>query len=197
MTTKAGTIESDRKLRKFHELFTTPGTEYHNNAVKSYVASGYKESVHAKYAASRLLHSDKFGKLLTTTIAKTQKIVDKRREISGEYADNATIETYERAVSSGDITNQVACCRILQQRCGQLSDRLVVDVEDSRRLDDSHRLQAKRIAALITSGRMLLPSTFTPVTETIDIQPVVCADNDDNDTDVLTVHNDTQVIDNQ
>ena len=125
----------------------------------------------------------------------------KRREINGEYADNATIETYERAVSSGDITNQVACCRILQQRCGQLSDRLVVDVEDSRRLDDSHRLQAKRIAALITSGRMLLPATFTPVTETIDIQPVVCADNDDNaisDDTLDNTHNtdDNTIIDN-
>jgi len=159
--------------------------------------AGYKDSKSVRVNASRLLHSDKFTQLLIQSQDIDSKQAQKRREITGEYADIATVQTYERAVTAGDITNQVACCRILQQRCGQLSDRLVVDVEDSRRLDDSHRLQAKRIAALITSGRMLLPSTFNPVTETIEAQDVVCADNDALDTSIVTVDNDTQVIDNQ
>ena len=164
--------------------------------------AGYKDSKSVRVNASRLLHSDKFTQLLIQSQDIDSKQAQKRREITGEYADIATVQTYERAVTAGDITNQVACCRILQQRCGQLSDRLVVDVEDSRRLDDSHRLQAKRIAALITSGRMLLPSTFTPVTETIDIQPVVGADNDDNNiinNSCINAHNnnDNTIIDNE
>jgi hypothetical protein len=192
-------ISTDIKLRNFHQLFTTPDTEYYNNAAKSYIAAGYKDGKSAKYNASHLLHSQKFTQLLTKTTEKEAK----RREIKGEYADIELIEALEDCKpkidkdgkpAPGDMTNRVALIRIYQQRCGNLSERLVVDVQDARQLEAGLVAQAKQIAALILNGalpalpeqRLLQPSSqpIDMAFESDNIQPepldgiqhVVCSD---------------------
>jgi len=121
----------------------------------SYLAAGYKARPSSALAAGvRLLHSDKFRSLLNNFNTKNAKLL----EITGSYADIQTRETYQRAVAAGDLTNQVACCRIFQQRTGQLSDKLVLSVEDARELDSNKAAQAARIARIIMSKQLLQPS---------------------------------------
>jgi hypothetical protein len=171
--------------------FTNPESDTFGNQTRSYEKFYKCRGKTAQQAASRLFARSRVCKEIERRRQQLLEIDQKkaiRREITGQYADNATVETYARAVEAGDITNQVACCRILQQRCGQLSDRLVVDVEDSRRLDESHKSQAKRIASfmvqhglLTQANQRLIPASFELVPQPAgadnpaaeDIPPVV------------------------
>jgi hypothetical protein len=93
----------------------------------------------------------------------------KNQEVNAEYALDCLLKTYNNAVEQADITNQVACVRLMMQKCGLLSERVVVDITDSRQLEQSLVLQAKRIASVILSDE--LPELMCPIN--IDTQSVV------------------------
>jgi len=153
-----------QKVLKCHELFTTPGQPCYNNIVKSYIAAGYKNSKNAKFNASRLLHSDKFRQLLK----ESEKRGFYRAEIKGEYADNELVEAIADCKRTGDMTNRVALIRIYQQRCGQLSDKVVIDLDDSLKLERGYQRQAKQIASLIIQNRDKLPTASNALPEPSD-----------------------------
>ena len=181
--------------------FANPESDTFGNQARSYEKFYKCRGVTAQQAASRLFARSRVCQeidRIRNSVLEIQAQTALKREITGQYADNATVETFERAVKSGDITNQVACCRILQQRCGQLSDRLVLDMPDSRRLDAAHQAQNKRIAefmimhGLLTApAQSLLPASLPAVDGVLVEQtgqaeadndiPPVAVDNDDSD----------------
>lgn len=162
------------KQRRFIDNFCNPQSETYGQTVKSYIKAGYKDSPSANISASILLNNPKIEKELAKYEPKTAEIVVKKQEITKDYARNKTQETFERAVKSGDIPSQVACCRLFLQLTGQLENKLVVDVRHAIQMDERQRELCKHIADY-SLRKGLKPST--------DIQDVVCSpDNNNQDT---------------
>jgi len=86
----------------------------------------------------------------------------KRVEINREYAFNKWQELYDRAFADHDNTNCVALMRMVWQQQGLLDNKLVINLEDSRQLEEGHREAARRIGArLLSEG--ILDAEFEPV----------------------------------
>ena len=187
-----------QRFEKFYNLYSTPGTDCFNNGTKSYIAAGYKDGKSAKFCASNLLNSKKFAERCGNKPA----IERKKLEIRGEYADQELIDALEECRDNGDMTNRVALIRLYQQRCGQLSDRLVLDLEDSRALDANYKDQARRIASIILSGELpqgdaqSIQPCFDVVSRETHTQDIVQSDNQERAITNTDADNDTQVIDN-
>ena len=121
-----------------------------------------------------MLNNPKIEKELAKYEPKTAEIVVKKQEITKDYARTQLIETYERAIKAGDLTNQVGCVRMLMQTTGQLENKLVFDVRHAIQMDERQRELCKHIADY-SLRKGLKPST--------DIQDVVCSpDNNNQDT---------------
>lgn len=86
----------------------------------------------------------------------------KRAEINREYAFNKWQELYDRCYADHDNTNCVALMRMVWQQQGLLDNKLVINLEDSRQLEEGHREAARRIAArLVHDG--ILDAEFEPI----------------------------------
>jgi len=102
----------------------------------------------------------------------------KRAEINREYAFNKWQELYDSCWESGDRTNCVALLRMVWQQQGLLDNKLVINLEDSRQLEEGHREAARRIGAhLLSAG--ILDAVFEPITNN-DGDEVPNNDNSDN-----------------
>ena len=92
----------------------------------------------------------------------TPQTLAKRVEINREYAFNKWQELYGKCETAGDNTNCVALMRMVWQQQGLLDNKLVINLEDSRRLEDGHREAARRIGAhLLEAG--ILDAEFEPL----------------------------------
>lgn len=206
------------KQVRFTQNYADTNSPTFGNAVKSYVAAGYKDGPGKSAAVSALLTNRKVCEELVKYTPKSAEITLKKQEIKSEYADIELIEALEDCKTTGDMTNRVALIRIYQQRCGNLSERLVVDVQDARQLEAGLVAQAKQIAALILNGTLpalpdlLAQRLLQPYSQPIDtafesdniqpepldgIQPVVCSDttsdNNYGEDDKPCNHNDLQI----
>jgi len=149
------------KQSRFVEFYANPSSETFNNATKSYIAAGYKAGSSVMQCACRLLSSAKIKQALS--LYKPQTLA-KRVEINREYAFNKWQELYDRAYNDHDNTNCVALMRMVWQQQGLLDNKLVINLEDSRQLEEGHREAARRIAArLLQDG--ILDAEFEPVTK--------------------------------
>jgi len=176
--------ELSQKERDFVSYYCDPASKTYHQKIPSFTRAGYADTKSARYNVSRLITSDKIELAIVEYSAKTTEIRSKRQEINKEYALACVQETWESSKKADDRTNMVACARLMCQINGLLVDRLVVDVEDSRRLDESHRAQAKRIAAIILSGKLptpdvqtLIPASFEPISMETQPQDVAQSDN--------------------
>lgn len=176
----------------FIDYYCNPQSKTYGQAVQSYLAAGYKDGIGSAQAVSRLLNKDKIRLIIDNYKAKTAIISQKRQEINADYALSCLQNTYDNAIQAKDITNQVACIRLMMQKCGLLSERVVVDITDSRQLEQSLVLQAKRIASVILSDE--LPELMSPIN--IDTQHIVSADNTQQVITDSVLTDDTQVLDN-
>lgn len=147
--------EFSPKQIRFIELYCDNSSETFGNAAKSYVKAGYKNSSSVRQNVCRLLANDKISKAVSEYRQKIDRISIEKVEISAEYARQALIETYEQAKSLKDTTNQVACCRLLLQTTGQLSDKMVIDVQGAIQLEERHQHAAKRIASIMVREKLL------------------------------------------
>ena len=154
MTAQRGKLTT-RQIR-FAELYSDHASKTFGNAVKSYIAAGYKNGSSVSQNASRLLANDKISKAVSSYRQKQDRIEVAKVEISAEYARQALVDTYEEAQRSKDLTNRVACVRLLLQTTGQLSDKLVIDVQGARQLEEHKHREAKRIASYISNSGLLL-----------------------------------------
>ena len=110
-------------------------------------------------SACRLFNLDKVKQAIELYQPET---LAKRVEISREYAFNKYQELYERCYESHDNTNCVALLRMVWQQQGLLDNKLVIDLKDSRQLEEGHREAARRIAArLLQDG--ILDAEFEPI----------------------------------
>ena len=105
--------------------------------------------------ASRLLNSGKVKKMIAEYDPPTGTLEAKREDISRDYALARLQNTYDKAETAKDITNMVACVRLMMQHTGCLDQTLVVDIQDSRKLEEGHREASRKIANAIVSGDML------------------------------------------
>jgi len=148
------------------ELYVNPKSESFGNRTQSYIAAGYScRGRTAQQAACRLYANSKMCKAI-------KEYQDKNIEISSKQAVNEAItktytldqlqKTYDAAKKNGDTTNRVACIRLMMQYHGLLSDKLVIDLQDSRQLEEGHREAARRIAAQFLSDG-ILDATFEPI----------------------------------
>ena len=140
---------------QFVENYADKSSKTYGNARASYIAAGYKDGPAVAQSASRLLTNDKICTELERYIQKADKIAVQKVEINAEYARQALLDTYEQAKLLKDTTNQVACCRLLLQTTGQLSDKMVIDVQGAIRLEERHQHAAKRIASIMVRERLL------------------------------------------
>ena len=192
------------KQLRFIKNYTEKSSPTFGNASKSYIAAGYKNGVGVQQSSSKLLSNPVISSAIAKHIAPTVEISVKRQEINKEYALSKLQETYEAAEKKGDITNQVACVRLMMQHNGMLIERVAVDIEDSRRIETSNQAQAKRIAAFMVSRGLLNPGDPAQIHPRLavvsrEIQPQDIVDtqkSDDNNNNVM-VNGDAQVIENK
>lgn len=143
------------KQIRFVELYCDNSSKTFGNALKSYLAAGYKNGTSLSQNSSRLLANAKISKAVSMYRMKIDRIEVQKVEINAEYARQALLETYEQAKKLKDTTNQVACCRLLLQTTGQLSDKMVIDVQGAIQLEEKHQHAAKRIASIMVRERLL------------------------------------------
>jgi phage terminase small subunit len=184
--------ELSQKEKDFVSYYCDPASKTYHQKIPSFTRAGYADTRSARYNVSRLITSDKIERAIAEYTAKNTEISSKRQEINREYSLACLQETWESSKNADDRTNMVACARLMCQINGLLVERMVVDVEDSRRLDESHRAQAKRIAAFMVNHGLLnspapnlIPASFEPVsceTQTQSDTPQV-VDAADNNTD--------------
>ena len=149
------TLELTQKQRVFVDYFCNKTSETYGNPAASYIAAGYKDGRGVPQAVSRLLSTVKIKREIDKYQQKAIVKSQKKEEITADYARQALLETYEQAKKLKDTTNQVACCRLLLQTTGQLSDKMVIDVQGAIRLEEKHQHAAKRIASIMVRERLL------------------------------------------
>ena len=137
------------KQTLFCQLYANKDSKTFGNAVKSYIASGYKDSNSAHACSSTLLTNPKIRKEVNRLKSTTTDNLIKYKEIKKEYALTKHQELYNRCFDDHDNTSCVALLRMYWQGAGLLSERLVIDVHDSRRLDTEYQKEAKRIASIV------------------------------------------------
>ena len=151
MKTKDGKIHkmTPKQKRCAYNFCDKNNKETYGNKLKSYVQAGYKDSPAAKQAACTLFNSPYFLHYLNKFEPEQGEIVAKKREIQKDYALTTHQELYDRCFDDHDNTSCVALLRMYWQGAGLLSERLVVDIHDSRRLDTEFQKEAKRIASIV------------------------------------------------
>ncbi len=116
-------------------------------------------------AACRLFAHSNMCQAITQYQRKNIEIAAKQavnEDITKAYTLTKLQETYKAAETDKDTTNRVACIRLMMQYHGLLNDKLVIDLQDSRQLEDGHREAARRIAAhLLSDG--VLDAEFEPL----------------------------------
>lgn len=143
------------------DFYCNPNSPSFGNATKSYIAAGYKNGVGVMQAACRQFSKDKIKQAIELYKPETRP---KRAEINREYAFNKWQELYDRCYKAKDNTNCVALMRMVWQSQGLLDNKLVINLEDSRQLEEGHREAARRIAAhLLEDG--ILDAEFEPIAQ--------------------------------
>ena len=140
------------KQKLFREYYCTPGTDLFGNGFQSYkkAFNAIKSSDNTIMSnACNLLKNPKMKQAIEDFRPKTITKDIKNKEIQREYALTKHQELYLRCFKDHDNTNCVALLRMYWQGAGLLSERLVIDVKDSRKLQDNHQKEAKRIAAIV------------------------------------------------
>lgn len=148
------------------ELYVNPKSDTFGNKTQSYIAAGYScRGKTAMQAACRLFGHSNMCKAITEYQTKNIEIAAKQavnEDITKAYTLEQLQQTYKAAVTDKDTTNRVACLRLMMQYHGLLSDKLVIDLRDSRQLEEGHREAARRIAAhLLQDG--ILEAEFEPI----------------------------------
>lgn len=148
------------------ENFVNPKSETFGNRTQSYIAANYKSRGKiAQQAASRFFQRDYVIRAIQDFQGKNIEIAEKQavnEAITKAYTLEQLQNTYNAAVTNKDTTNRVACIRLMMQYHGLLSDKLVIDLRDSRQLEEGHREAARRIAAhLLQDG--ILEGEFEPI----------------------------------
>jgi hypothetical protein len=147
------------KQTRFIEAYANPTSKSFGNASKSYTVAGYEATTSLSQCACRLLASAKIKQAIELY---TPQILVKRAEINREYAFNKWQELYDRCLVDHDNTNCVALMRMVWQQQGLLDNKLVINLDDSRRLEEGHREAARRIGAhLLETG--ILDAEFEPI----------------------------------
>ena len=138
--------------KTFAIYYAQPGTDQFGNAFLSY-KKAYNtpdsKDRSTMSSACTLLKNPKVIKLIETYVPKNIEKQAKITEIKKEYALTKHQELYERCFDDHDNTSCVALLRMYWQGAGLLSERLVIDVHDSRRLDTEFQKEAKRIASIV------------------------------------------------
>lgn len=147
------------KQRQFVENYADPNSNTFGQMTKSYLAAGYKDGPSVQNSAAKEKAKSHIAEAITKYRDNLAKKGEIRQEITAEYAREALMETYRAAKAAGDITNQVACSRMFLQTTGQLSDRLVIDVNDARQLEEHKQHQARQIASVMLEGHLLPDAT--------------------------------------
>ena len=138
--------------KTFAIYYAQPGTDQFGNAFLSYKkAYNTPDSKDRSIMSSActFLKNPKVIKLIETYVPKNIEKQAKITEIKKEDALTKHQELYNRAFTDHDNTSCVALLRMYWQAAGLLSERLVIDVHDSRRLDTEFQKEAKRIASIV------------------------------------------------
>lgn len=141
------------------DFFCNPKSKTFGNKTKSYIAAGYSNTASVMQSACRMFNKDKIKQAIELYQPET---LAKRAEINREYAFNKWQELYDRCFKDHDHTNCVALIRMVWQQQGLLDNKLVINLQDSRQLEEGHREAARRIAArLLQDG--ILDAEFEPI----------------------------------
>jgi len=142
------------------DFYANPKSPSFGNKTKSYIAAGYSNTASVMQSACRMFNKDKIKHAIELYTPRT---LAKRAEINREYAFNKWQELYDVCEQNGDRTNCVALMRMVWQQQGLLDNKLVINLEDSRQLEEGHRDAARRIGAhLLEVG--ILDAKFEPIT---------------------------------
>jgi len=144
--------------KTFAIYYAQPGTDQFGNAFLSY-KKAYNtpdsKDRSTMSSACTLLKNPKVIKLIETYVPKNIEKQAKIVEIKKEYALTKHQELYDRAFDDHDNTACVALLRMYWQGAGLLSERLVIDVQDSRKFDNEYKKEALRIASIVLETKGL------------------------------------------
>lgn len=172
------------------KLYADPKSPSFGNATRSYIAAGYKESYNSASCAIHLLQTHNIKQALSTYEPEKALNYLNKAEITKEYTLQKLQSTYDQAERVGDRTTQVACIRLMMQYNNMLNERIVVDITDSRQLEEHKRLQARQIASIILNGGMLDQACSGPVTAQLPSIPAEFEQPDDTPDIVESDNND-------
>ena len=136
-----------RQLR-FVEIYADPNSTTFGNPVTSYIAAGYKDGPGNAQSACRLLNSVKIAKEIERFRCELRQDLTIKQRITSEYADQKTVDLFERAVEAKEWMVQLGCVRLFQQRCGNLDTKIAVDINSSIKIEEKYKADLDRIARI-------------------------------------------------
>jgi len=146
------------KQQRFVEYYANPESPTYGVATTSYVKAGYAKSHTNAQAASRLVNSVNVIKAMRKYQPESVEKAIKKVEITKDYALGQLQETYETCKRKQDMTNQVACMRLILQATGLLTERITVTHTDALQLERSLQSQCRTIASILIKNKHLLPA---------------------------------------
>jgi phage terminase small subunit len=197
------------------------------NTVKSLQKAGYKHGRSPEATAIRLLANQNILQSLLLSVHKTGQISLIRAESAKERIWQELEEALAECKTSGDMTNRLRVIELMGKFHQLWSDKVTISVESYEKMTSEHLAELRELSklrllgngpiteALLNAPRLiesddnsgpdnqggidstLLQCPSMPFTEQESIQDAVGDDDNDNNTSMDKVHNDTQVLDNK
>jgi hypothetical protein len=219
--------ELTEKQQLFINNLTNPTSKTFSNLVTSLQSAGYKHGNNPKALAVRLLANQNILDGMLKHVNKLAATTIIRQESAKERIWQELEEALSECKSSGDMTNRLRVIELMGKFHQLWSDKVTISVESYEKMTTEHLAELRELSKLrllgngpITEAALIEPESTEsddntgpvetdgvdpailqgysrPVPYDNDIQDVVGDDKNTNNTSIDTVHNDTQVLDNQ
>jgi hypothetical protein len=184
--------------RTFVTNLTTVTSPTFGNLTQTFISTGLKYGRCPDTSAMRLLANKNILNVLCNWIDTKQNNAFAISEINKEYVLQELRLALIDCKSTQDMTNRIRVLELFGKYLDLWSNKLTVSIEQSPVLSVEDRKYLAELSRLhlATGTPQLIEACFNPVTSDNDTQDTVGSDNIDNQSSIVTVDNDTQVLDN-
>jgi hypothetical protein len=187
--------------RTFVTNLTTVTSPTFGNLTQTFISTGLKYGQKPEASAMRLLANKNVVNVLCNWVDTKQKTSLAVSEINKEYVLQELRLALIDCKSTRDMTNRIRVLELFGKYLDLWSNKLTVSIEQSPVLSVEDRKYLAELSRLhlATGTPQLIEACFnanTDVSRETMAQDVVGSDNIDNQSSIVTVDNDTQVLDN-
>jgi hypothetical protein len=183
--------------RTFVTNITDPTTATFANFTQAFLSTGLKYGKNPSNQAIRMLANRNVLNVLCNWVNTKQENATVSAEINKEYVLQELREALIDCKSTGDMTNRIRVLELFGKYLDIWSNKLTVSIEQSPVLSVEDRKYLAELSRLhlATGTPQLIEACFNAVNSDIDVQDVVCEDNntDHNCTDIDKCSNDNDL----